>query len=88
MAKTGEDKAKKPSGFMKFLLFFKNLGLRIWHSFRDMFAELKKVSWPTRSELINYTMIVVGFMLIMGVVILLIDSGAGALVQLIVPSAQ
>ena len=75
--------AKKDNFFNKFINFFKNFGLRIWRSLKDMYAELKKVTWPQRSDLINYTLVVLAFMLAMGIVIFVIDAGAGALIRLI-----
>ena len=75
--------ATKENFFAKAGKFCKNLGLRIARSFKDMFAELKKVTWPQRSELINYTLVVLAFMVAMGIVIFLIDAGSGALIQLI-----
>ncbi|MEF9894147.1 MAG: preprotein translocase subunit SecE [Clostridia bacterium] len=74
----------KPSFPKRFVLFFKNLGLRIFRSFKDMFAELKKVTWPTRKELINYTLVVLAFMAVMGVIIGLLDGGAAWLVSVII----
>ena len=82
MAKTNETQ-KKANVFSKCIGFFKNLGIKIGHSFNDMFAELKKVTWPTRSELINYTLVVLAFIVAVGVVLFAIDTGMGALVQLI-----
>jgi len=73
---------KKPNFIRKIGLFFKRLVKRIIVSFREMFAELKKVTWPTRSALINYTLIVLAFMVLMGVIIYGLDTGAAALVQL------
>ena len=70
--------------FQKFIGFFKNLALRIAGSFKDMASELKKVTWPTKKEMINYCVVVFVFMVVMGVVIGLFDLGAGALVNLIV----
>ena len=83
MAKTNETAAVKENFFNKAVKFFKNLGIRIARSFKDMYAELKKVTWPQRSELINYSLVVLGFMVAMGIIIFAIDAGAGALVQLI-----
>ena len=83
MAKTNETAAAKGNFFNKAVYFCKNLGIRIARSFKDMYAELKKVTWPQRSELINYSLVVLGFMVAMGIVIFVIDAGAGALVQLI-----
>ena len=73
---------KKPNFISKIGLFFKRLYKRIISSFREMFAELKKVTWPTRSALINYTLIVLAFMVLMGIIIYGLDTGAAALVQL------
>ena len=84
MAKTNALEKEKLSFPKKFIRFFKNLGLRIGGSFKDMFAELKKVTWPTRKELINYTLVVLAFMLVMGVIIGLLDSGAAWLVSTII----
>ena len=83
MAKTTEMTAAKDNILVKCGRFFKNLGKRIVTSFKDMYAELKKVTWPQKSELINYSLVVLGFMVAMGIIIFVIDAGAGALVQLI-----
>lgn len=80
MAKTTQNTPAKPSFGTRFVNFFKKIGV----SFREMAAELKKVVWPTKKELINYSLVVLAFMVAMGIVIGLIDAGAGALMQLIV----
>jgi preprotein translocase subunit SecE len=84
MAKTVSPEKKGANFFTKTGVFFKRLGMRIVRSFRDMYAELRKVTWPARSELINYTLVVLAFMVTMGVIIMAIDSGAAWLVQWIV----
>ena len=82
MAKTNEAAPAAKENFLKKVgNFFSSLCKRIVRSFKDMYAELKKVTWPQRSELINYSLVVLGFMIVMGVVIFVIDAGAGALVQ-------
>ena len=48
-----------------------------------MWHELKQVTWPTKKDLINYTCIVLVFMVFMGVVIGLLDMGASKLVTAI-----
>ena len=80
MAKTEEKKNVKPSFVERCTNFFKGIG----KNFKNMFHEMKKVSWPTKKELINYSIVVFVFMIIMGVIIGVIDLGAGALVDLIV----
>ena len=83
MAKTAENtntKAAKPGIGTRFSNFFAGIG----KAFKNMYHELKKVTWPTKKELINYSIVVFVFMIIMGVIIGVIDFGAGELVNLIV----
>ena len=87
--KTAEktEKAVKKSGeskLSKILSWFKNLPQRISKPFKNMYYELKKVTWPTKEKLITYSVIVLLFMLFMGVVIGLLDMGASALVRLLI----
>ncbi|MGI6537701.1 MAG: preprotein translocase subunit SecE [Caldicoprobacterales bacterium] len=51
--------------------------------FRSVVSELKKVTWPSRDELIRTTAVVLAFILIFSVIIGLIDLGLGALLELI-----
>lgn len=63
MAKKADSKKveKKRKGFGQF--------------FRELSAELKKVSWPNRKELVNHTIVVLVFVLAFSAVIGLIDLG-------------
>lgn len=79
-----QNNAVKPAEGNRFVNWCKNLGPKIATSFREMVAELKKVAWPSKKDLLNYTLVVLGFMVVMGVVIQLIDVGAAALIDLIV----
>ena len=86
--KTAEktEKAVKKSGeskLSKFLSWLKNLPKRIAKPFKNMYYELKKVTWPSKHKLITYSIIVLLFMLFMGVVIGLLDMGASALIKLL-----
>ncbi len=74
-----ENKGGKPSFVQRIVGFFKGIG----RSFKNMFHELKKVSWPTKKELLNYSVVVFVFMIVMGVIIGVFDLGAGALIKLI-----
>ena len=74
---TTEVKVKKEN---KFLAFFKNLPRKIASPFKNMWHELKKVTWPTRQSYLKYIAIVLCFMVFMGVVIGLLDMGASKLV--------
>ncbi len=40
---------------------------RVARPFRDMRGELKKVVWPTRKQLVNNTLVVIGFSLLAAV---------------------
>lgn len=49
-----------------------------------MKAELKKVIWPTRKELINYTTVVIVMCVVVALVVWIIDSGLNKLLSLII----
>ena len=57
---------------------------RLMKFFRETKSEMKKVSWPGKKDILNYSLVVFAFMVIMGVIIGLIDFGSGALIDLIV----
>ena len=81
------EKTVKKSGesrLSKILNWFKNLPKRISKSFKNMYYELKKVTWPSNEKLIAYSIVVLVFMLFMGVVIGLLDMGASALVRMLI----
>ena len=67
----------------KILAWFKNLPQKIAKPFKNMYYELKKVTWPSKHKLITYSILVLSFMLFMGVVIGLLDMGASALIHLL-----
>ena len=48
--------------------------------YRQVVAELRKVIWPTRKELVTYTSVVVVFVLIIIAFVSLLDLGFGQLV--------
>jgi preprotein translocase subunit SecE len=52
--------------------------------FRDIFSELKKVTWPTRRQAAYLTAIVVAACLIVGIILGSIDYGFTKLVELLV----
>ena len=80
MAKAEEKKNAKPGIGERFVNFFKGIG----KFFKNMYHEMKNVTWPTRKDVLNYSVVVFVFMIVMGIIIGLIDLGAGALVDLIV----
>ena len=82
--KTEKAVKKAESGKLsKILAWFKNLPQKIAKPFKNMYYELKKVTWPSKHKLITYSIIVLLFMLFMGVVIGLLDMGASALIHLL-----
>ena len=74
------EKKDKPGFIKRVGNFFKRIG----RFFKNLFHELKKVTWPTKKEMINYSLVVFAFMIVMAVIIGVFDLGAGALVDLIV----
>ena len=80
------EKSVKKAGegkLSKILNWFKALPQRISKPFKNMFYELKKVTWPSKQKLIAYSIIVLVFMLFMGIVIGLLDLGASTLVKML-----
>ena len=60
-----------------------NIFKRIGKKFKEVFSELKKVSWPDFKTVVKNTGIVLGIVAIFLVVITLIDFGFGELFKLI-----
>ncbi|MFZ0325398.1 MAG: preprotein translocase subunit SecE [Actinomycetes bacterium] len=54
---------------------------RIALFFRQVAAEMRKVVWPTRSELITYTTVVVVFVLVFSLIVLGFDLGMAKLAK-------
>lgn len=71
-------KSKKKSGKPG---FFKRIGLKI----KDVFSELKKVSWPSFPKVVKKTGVVLVVVLAFLVVITAFDSGLMELLKLIAP---
>ena len=51
----------------------RNVFARISLFFREVVAEMRKVIWPTRKELIAYTTVVIVFVLIMAGIVAALD---------------
>ncbi len=62
--------------------FIKKLPSRVSKFFRDVVHELKKVTWPTRKALINYTIVVIVTIIIFSVILGIFDFGFVRLVDL------
>ena len=81
--KKAVSKNTKPNFFTRVGNWFVKTGKTVASAFKNMWRELRKVTWPSRDKLINYSAIVVIFMVAMMVIIGLLDTGASALVNLI-----
>lgn len=79
-----DGKTVNDSKLQKVLNWFKKLPGRIAKPFKNMVHELKLVSWPTKSELISNSLIVLVFIVVMSVVVGILDMGATALIQAII----
>ena len=58
----------------------RSIGARLGLFYRQVIAELRKVVWPTRSQLITYTAVVLVFVAFIIAVISVLDLGFGWLV--------
>jgi preprotein translocase subunit SecE len=65
-------KREESRGFFGWLA---SIPRRIWLFFREVIGELRKVIWPSRSDLLTYTAVVVVFVAIMMTLVGLLDVG-------------
>ena len=71
-----DKKEKKPN-------FFKRAGKAVAGFFKGIVSEIKKVTWPTKKQVVSNTLSVLAFCLVVGVIIWLSDFGLDALMSLI-----
>ena len=72
---------KKTGWFGKLIGWFASLPGRIAKAFKNMVAELRKVTWPSKNKLISSCIAVLVLMLVVGAVVSLLDVGSAALVN-------
>ena len=60
-----------------------NIFVRLFKKLKEVFSELKKVSWPSFSKVVKQTSIVLGVVMVFMVVITLIDLGLSELLRLL-----
>lgn len=53
------------------------------HFFRDSWSELKKVRWPNRKELVNYTLVVLGTVTVIAIFFAIVDLGISSILRVI-----
>ncbi|MEG0090451.1 MAG: preprotein translocase subunit SecE [Oscillospiraceae bacterium] len=73
------DKKEKVGFFGSIKNFFKGIGQYC----REIKAEMKKIVWPTKSQIINNTLIVIAVTLVAAVFIYGLDTSLGLVVKLI-----
>jgi preprotein translocase subunit SecE len=56
---------------------------RLRRALEDIWAEVKKVTWPTRPEIINLTIVVIGLSAFVGVTLGTLDALLGELIRLL-----
>ena len=61
---------------------------RVGKFFREYRSELKKISWPTFSEVVKNTFITLVVVLIVGIIVWLVDWGVSALRDTLIHSAN
>ena len=75
MAEEKKVSDQKPNVFVRIGRWFKNLPGRIAKSFKNMAAELRLVSWPSKKKWIACSVTVLVFVLVMSIVIGALDMG-------------
>lgn len=61
----------------------KGLFSRIAKSFRELKAEVKKVVWPNKKQVVNSTMVVIACLVIIGAFIWVLDLGLSLILNLV-----
>ncbi len=57
------------------------LPARITGAFKNMVAELKKTAWPSKKDLINYSIVVIGFVFVLAIIVGALDMASSFLVK-------
>ncbi len=77
-------KTEKPGFFARAKNWIVALPGRVVNAFKNMAAELKKVSWPSKKDLVNYSLVVIGFVVVLAVIVGLLDTVSSSLVKLLI----
>ena len=72
---------EKPGFFTRATNFVKALPKRISGAFKNMVAELKKTAWPSKKDLINYSIVVIGFVFALAIIVGVLDTASSFLVK-------
>ena len=74
-------KTEKPGFFTRAKNWLVALPARISGAFKNMVAELKKVAWPSRKDLVNYSIVVIAFVVALAIIVGLLDTASSFLVK-------
>ena len=74
-------KTEKPGFFTRAKNWIVALPGRISGAFKNTAAELKKVAWPSKKDLINYSVVVIAFVVALAIIVGLLDTGSSFLVK-------
>lgn len=74
-------KTDKPGFFTRAKNWIVALPGRIAGAFKNMASELKKVAWPSKKDLINYSVVVIAFVVALAIIVGLLDTGSSFLVK-------
>ena len=74
-------KTEKPGFFTRAKNWIVALPARITGAFKNMAAELKKVAWPSKKDLINYSIVVIGFVVGLALIVGLLDTASSVVVK-------
>ena len=77
----GAKNTEKPGFFTRAKIWIVALPGRISDAFKNMAAELKKVAWPSKKDLVNYSVVVIGFVVALAVIVGLLDTVSSFLVK-------
>ena len=74
-------KTDKPGFFTRAKNWIVALPGRIVGAFKNTAAELKKVAWPSKKDLINYSIVVIGFVVGLALIVGLLDTASSVVVK-------
>ena len=74
-------RTEKPGFFTRAKNWIVALPARIATAFKNMVAELKKVAWPSKKDLVNYSIVVIAFVVALAVIVGLLDTASSFLVK-------
>jgi len=60
-----------------------NFFARVWKKIKEIFSELKKVTWPTAGKTVKQTLVVLGVVIFFLAFIMAFDAGLGYLFELL-----